>query len=81
MSRKDGRKFQAMLSLSMLHGEDGSPEGMIGYSLDITGRKKAEAALLKQADILEAANKALPSTSPPLSIMNRRIIASIDTRS
>ena len=42
MQRKSGEKFFAQLSLSMLRDEQGVPVGMVGYSLDITKRKRAE---------------------------------------
>ncbi len=41
----------ADLSLSLLKDEKGAPIGMIGYSQDITERKKAEKALLEQKNI------------------------------
>jgi PAS domain S-box-containing protein len=44
MRRKSGEDFHAHLSLSLLYGERGEPVGMIGYSMDITDRKRAEAA-------------------------------------
>ena len=45
MRRKSGEDFYAHLSLSMLHDEHGNAVGMIGYSMDITERKRAEIAL------------------------------------
>lgn len=45
MLRKSGDIFYAQLSLSMLYGDDGSPKGMVGFSMDITTRKKAEQEL------------------------------------
>lgn len=42
----------ADLSLSLLRDENGDPIGTIGYMQDITERKKAEDALLKQKDVL-----------------------------
>ncbi|MGB3091686.1 MAG: PAS domain S-box protein, partial [Candidatus Zixiibacteriota bacterium] len=45
MRRKSGEDFHAHLSLSMLKSKDGSVVGMIGYSLDITERKRAEEML------------------------------------
>jgi two-component system cell cycle sensor histidine kinase/response regulator CckA len=45
MRRKSGEDFFAHLSLSLCTDPEGSLNGMIGYSLDITERKRAEAAL------------------------------------
>ncbi len=53
MRRKSGEDFHAELLLSMLHGMAGEPVGMIGYSLDITERKRAEDALRENNEILE----------------------------
>jgi PAS domain S-box-containing protein len=54
--RKDGGDFFAHLSLSMLNDENGMPIGMIGYAMDITERKKAEAAL-RQSEKLAATGR------------------------
>lgn len=53
MRRKSGEDFYAHLALSLLHDEDGTVTGMIGYSSDITERKKAEFALAGYRDELE----------------------------
>ncbi|MEJ2701145.1 MAG: PAS domain S-box protein, partial [Sedimentisphaerales bacterium] len=42
---KSGREVFVHLSLSVIRDENGSPIELIGYSLDITERKKAEKAL------------------------------------
>ena len=63
MRKKDGSLFYAHLSLSMLHNEDGTPRGMIGYSTDITDRKLAEEELNKQRQKLEITNKELEAFS------------------
>jgi len=42
MRRKNNDDFFAHLSLSLLYDEQGNSIGMIGYSMDITERKKAE---------------------------------------
>jgi PAS domain S-box-containing protein len=45
MVRKSGEEFYARLSLSLLRDTQGVGIGMIGYSIDITERKRAEEAL------------------------------------
>jgi PAS domain S-box-containing protein len=43
--KKDGSECWVRLSLSLLRDEGGSPYGLVGYSVDITARRRAEAAL------------------------------------
>jgi two-component system cell cycle sensor histidine kinase/response regulator CckA len=51
--RKTGEHFWIHLAVSLLHDGDGRPAGMIGYSLDITERRRLEAEL-RQAQKMEA---------------------------
>ncbi|MEA5514323.1 PAS domain S-box protein [Nodularia sp. UHCC 0506] len=45
MQNKFGKRFDALLSMSLLRSPNQTPIAMIGYSLDITERKRAETAL------------------------------------
>ena len=54
MRHKDGRVFSALQSLSLLHDDDGKPRGIVGYSIDISARKRAEAIAAERAIELEA---------------------------
>lgn len=45
MRKKSGEDFYAHMSLSRTHDERGTVTGMIGYALNITRRRNAEAAL------------------------------------
>ncbi len=51
--KKSQEVIDADLSLSLIKDEKGNVIGLVGYSQDITKRKKAEAELLKQKDILD----------------------------
>jgi PAS domain S-box-containing protein len=55
---KSGREVFLHLSLSVLRDENGSPIELIGYSLDITERKKAEEALRQSNEELNRFNRA-----------------------
>jgi len=59
MQKKNGKKFHSHLSLSLLFDDSGNPKGMVGYSIDISVRKKAEADALKHTDELALANEEL----------------------
>jgi light-regulated signal transduction histidine kinase (bacteriophytochrome) len=78
MQRKNGEVFPALLSLSMLYKTDGSPKGMVGYSLDITAQKKAEGLAIKRADELAVLNQELESFSYSVSHDLRAPLRSID---
>jgi PAS domain S-box-containing protein len=55
MRRKSGEPFYAILSLSMIYDEKGDAAGMLGYSIDVTQRKRMEEELrnaLEQKDLL-----------------------------
>jgi PAS domain S-box-containing protein len=45
MQRKSGERMDALLSLSLLRDAQHQPIGIIGYAMDITERKQAQAAL------------------------------------
>lgn len=57
MLNKTGERFTAHLSLSLLRNNEGAPIGMIGYSLDITERKKAELELIEAKELAEKASR------------------------
>ena len=57
LRKKSGEEFDAHLSLSMQYDEQGSAIGMIGYTLDITDRKRAEKALIESELMLEKAQQ------------------------
>ena len=74
MRRKSGEDFHAHLSLSLLKSQDGSVVGMIGYSLDITQRKRAEEMLRQTTSQLEIEREALERKNVAL----REILDQID---
>lgn len=63
LRKKNGQDLFVHLSLSMLYHENGQPRGMIGYSIDITDRKRAQDNIDKQKYKLEATNKELEAFS------------------
>ncbi|MFV2059457.1 MAG: PAS domain S-box protein [Gammaproteobacteria bacterium] len=52
--RKNRTVFYGHLSLSLIYDENKNPVGMIGYTIDITGRKQAEEELALYREELEA---------------------------
>lgn len=59
VQKKSGEDFFIHLSLSLLRDSDGSVTGMIGYSMDITERKRAEDMLRQTTEQLEIEREAL----------------------
>lgn len=59
LRRKSGEDFFAHLSLSLLRDTQGSVTGMIGYSVDITERRRAEDMLRQTTEQLEIEREAL----------------------
>jgi PAS domain S-box-containing protein len=74
MRRKSGEDFYAHLSLSLLRDSGGSTAGMIGYSMDITQRKRAEEMLRQTTNQLEIEREALQRKNIAL----REILDQID---
>ncbi len=74
-----GRVIDADLSLSLLRDENGDPIGMIGYSQDISMRKKIQNELIEQKNILahQAHHDALTQL-PNRILFNDRLIQSIE---
>ncbi|MGY1713534.1 putative bifunctional diguanylate cyclase/phosphodiesterase [Geodermatophilus sp. SYSU D01106] len=52
--RRDGSVFDALVTFSLIRGEDGRPTGVAGISRDITGTKRREAEARAAARQLEA---------------------------
>jgi PAS domain S-box-containing protein len=74
MRRKSGEDFYAHLSLSLLKSTEGSVLGMIGYSMDITQRRRAEEMQKQTARQLEIEREALERKTIAL----REILDQID---
>lgn len=74
MRRKSGEDFYVHLALSLLKSTGGSVIGMIGYSMDITERKRAEEMLRQTTGQLEIEREALERKNIAL----REILDQID---
>ena len=56
--RKDGTRFPARLSVSVVPGDQGGPEAYLGVVADVTSTKRAAAELLAAKEAAETANRA-----------------------
>jgi PAS domain S-box-containing protein len=74
MRRRSGEDFYVHLALSLLTSADGSVIGMIGYSMDITERKRAEEMLRQTTRQLEIEREALERKN----VAMREILDQID---
>ncbi len=70
MRHKAGRDFYAHVSLSLLRDERGEVTGMIGFSIDITERKRAEQELRQLNEELE---RRIASRTQELADVNREL--------
>ncbi len=52
--RKDGSRFEALVTISNIYGSDGTVTGRVGIARDISDRKRSEAKTLATARKLEA---------------------------
>jgi PAS domain S-box-containing protein len=70
VQRKDGSTFPAFVVDTVILNQVGHPTGIVGISVDITERKRAEEQILQLASIVESSNDAIISTDPEGTIIS-----------
>lgn len=71
---KSGERFDLLLSLSLLRNERQEPIGMIGFSMDITDRKRTEAALRQNEQLLRLALTGAQAGSWDWEILTNKVV-------
>jgi diguanylate cyclase (GGDEF)-like protein/PAS domain S-box-containing protein len=75
--RKDGSRFEALLTISNIYGPDGAITGRVGIARDISARKRSEGQALATARKLEAQAQALTQLAlhdPLTGLANRTLM-------
>ncbi|MDH5728080.1 MAG: PAS domain S-box protein [Gammaproteobacteria bacterium] len=57
---KNGERIDVLLSLSLIGGEQNTPQKIVAYSIDIRERKRMESALRKSEEQMRAQYKGIP---------------------
>jgi len=68
VQRKDGTTFLAMVTDSPIYDENGTLVGIVGVSFDLTERKRVEARLAYQANLLANVHDAVVACDDQLSV-------------
>lgn len=69
--RKDGSRFPALVTHTVIRSAGGEITGTVGVSVDITGQKKAEQEMLESQRQLELQGAALESAANAIAITDR----------
>ena len=77
LKKKSGELFDGQLLITLLRDRDGTPTGTVGYTLDITARKNAEAALKKSYFEMEGRVKERTRELQTELVQRRRTLAEL----